>query len=345
MVSLRLLLLTVFVSGRPQDSPAGNVGKPDEERKADPSLITNCIAENSQDGLQRVRECLKCFEESGDPLSEEGLPKAKKCTETYLPRANKECAGPLAALEPENEVLAENSVQCFVGVAQLIAAEECLAKKASENLVETFTDGVFCLKEMHQNMTHDIYKLFENQIKRDFEKFKKSIEKTKKPKIPEEDPMRKQMMSLTSKRHCEIASNTLEEEESCMECFESTLSSSSGALKSLAACSAEHLSPHYDTCTAIMEEMTEDPENSREMGKEIYLCYMRVVTRTLVQQCSSSMEDTTPGNLLTVMQCGDYKVFEWFKNNVEIPEFSSEDYSIEEEAESEEKEDDLDNKI
>ena len=244
---------------------------------------------------------------------------------------------------PENEELAENSVQCFVGVAQLIAAEECLAKKASENLVETFTDGVFCLQEMHKNMTHDIYKLFENQIKRDFEKFKKSLEKKEKPKMPEEDPMRKQMMSLTSKRHCEIASNTLEEEESCVECFESSLSS--GSVKYLAACSAQHLSPHYDQCTAIMEQITEEQENSREREKEVHLCYMRVVTRTLVQQCSTSMEDITPGNLLTVMQCGDYKVFEWFKNNVEIPEFPSEDYRIEEEAESEEKEDDVDNKI
>jgi len=54
-----------------------------------------------------------------------------------------------------------------------MAAEECLTNNTTDDMVETFTDGVSCLKEMHQKMTFKIYKLFEKQIKQDFEKFKK----------------------------------------------------------------------------------------------------------------------------------------------------------------------------
>jgi len=345
MRGLTLLLLAGTALGRPQDRLQASMEDLEEERKAHPSLITNCIAENSNEGLDQVRECLKCFENSGDPLSEEGLPKAKACTEDFLPRVTTDCAEPLAALEPENEEMGSNALRCFADVTQIMAAEDCLEQAASEDMVETLTDGVICLKDKHKNVTMQIHKLFEKEMKKDFEKFKKMIATKKKPKMPKKDPMREQMMSLISKRHCEIASNTEEEEIACMECFESTKPreseelSKSDYVKSLATCSAEHLSPHYDECTTMMEEMAVDPEkHSKTMGKGIFLCYMRVVTKSLVEQCSNEMEltDTTPENLLNVMQCGSYTVFEWMQKNVRFPKlekFSPEDYSLEDQDE------------
>merc|ERR1711872_256921 len=122
------------------------------------------------------------------------------------------------------------------------------------------------------------------------------------------------------------------------ECFESTQPteseqpSKSEYVKSLATCSAEHLSPHYDECTTMMEEMAVDPEkNSETMGKGIFLCYMRVVTKNLVEQCSNGMTETTPENLLTVMECGSYNVFDWIRKNVKPPTF--EDYPVDIESE------------
>merc|ERR1711981_1068940 len=309
MRGLTLLLLAGTALARPQDRLQASMEDLEEERKAHPSLITNCIAENSNEGLDQVRECLKCFENSGDPLSEEGLPKAKACTEDFLPRVTTDCAEPLAALEPENEEMGSNALRCFADVTQIMAAEDCLEQAASEDMVETLTDGVICLKDKHKNVTMQINKLFEKEMKRDFE----------------------------------IASNTEEEEIACMECFESTKPreseelSKSDYVKSLATCSAEHLSPHYDECTTMMEEMAVDPEKySKTMGKGIFLCYLRVVTKNLVEQCSNEMEltDTTPENLLSVMQCGSYTVFEWMQKNVRFPEiekFSPEDYSLEDE--------------
>merc|ERR1719431_530087 len=106
--------------------------------------------------------------------------------------------------------MGSNALRCFADVTQVMVAEKCLAQSASDDMVDTLTDGVICLKDMHKNVTFQIHKLFEKEIKKDFEKFKKLMEK----KMPKEDPMREQMMSLISKRHCEIASNTEEEEES-----------------------------------------------------------------------------------------------------------------------------------
>ena len=46
-------------------------------RHVHPSLVTSCITEQLRSGLGNVKNCLKCFEAVGDPLSQEGLDKAK----------------------------------------------------------------------------------------------------------------------------------------------------------------------------------------------------------------------------------------------------------------------------
>ena len=179
MRGLTLLLLAVAASAMPQDRLQASMEDLEEERKTHPSIITNCIAENANEGLEKVRECLKCFENSGDPLSEEGLPKAKACTEDFLPRVNTDCAEPIAALEPENEEMGSDALRCFADVTQVMAAEQCLAQAASDDMVDTLTDGVICLKDMHKNVTFQIHQLFEKEIKKDFEKFKKLMGKKK----------------------------------------------------------------------------------------------------------------------------------------------------------------------
>jgi len=337
--TIKVLMLASAVVAMPQ----GGREEPLGERRAHPSLINNCIAENSKEGLDKVRDCLKCFEETGDPLSEEGLPKAKACTEEFLPRVNTDCAVPLEAMEPDNEELGAEALQCFAAVTQVMAAEECIADKEEADMVESLTDGVICMKEMQSKMSAKIHKLFEKEIKKEFEKFKEFMEKKKvtekeKPIMPKEDPMRDQMMSLISKRHCEIASGTPEEEASCQECFDSSRPDLSGSqpskkeyVNSLATCSAKHLSPQYDECTSMMQEMAVDPENkAKSMSKGIFFCYMRVVTKNLVEECSNSIgiQETTAENLLGVMECSSYRVFQWMRKNVRLPKIDYEDYEL-----------------
>ena len=51
-------------------------------------------------GEETIKECRKCFQAVGNPLSEEGLPKAKDCTKQFLPLENEACAGLIAELTP-----------------------------------------------------------------------------------------------------------------------------------------------------------------------------------------------------------------------------------------------------
>ena len=58
------------------------------------------MAENYMNGEETIKECRKCFQAVGNPLSEEGLPKAKDCTRQFLPLENEACAGLIAELTP-----------------------------------------------------------------------------------------------------------------------------------------------------------------------------------------------------------------------------------------------------
>ena len=87
----------------------------------DHGTIIRCMAESywSGQGEDTINECRKCFKDVGkNPLSgeiiiifiiifiitisEEGLPKAKECTQQYLPKENEACASLIAELTPND---------------------------------------------------------------------------------------------------------------------------------------------------------------------------------------------------------------------------------------------------
>ena len=59
------------------------------------------MAENYLKGEETIEACRECFQNVGkDPLTEKGLPKAKDCTERFLPLENEACASLIADLTP-----------------------------------------------------------------------------------------------------------------------------------------------------------------------------------------------------------------------------------------------------
>ena len=46
------------------------------------------MAENWKKGEDEIKACRNCFKAVGNPLSEEGLPKAKACVSEFLPMEN-----------------------------------------------------------------------------------------------------------------------------------------------------------------------------------------------------------------------------------------------------------------
>ena len=70
----------------------------------DHATIIRCMAESywSGKGEDTIKACRECFKGVGNPLSEEGLPKAKECTRQFLPKENEACASLIAELTPND---------------------------------------------------------------------------------------------------------------------------------------------------------------------------------------------------------------------------------------------------
>ena len=299
------------------------------ERRVHPSLLTSCIAEQLGTGLEEVRKCLSCFQAVGDPLSPTGLEKAQVCTDTWLPREAADCQAELSALSPDNMKASERVIACFDHVRHIMSAEECLDRAGnSGDLVQTLTDGVLCLQNRQHNLTAIINKIFEKEIKEEFQRVREYIKENNisPPPPPKKDPLADQLTALVFKRHCIVASSSGEEEAACNSCFEAHLPGNLNSLpspeehfRSLANCAATHLAPQYDTCTELLQEVIKDPRANGHLGHQVFLCFTRVVTQHQVEECAQEIQEVSSEALLEVMGCGTHSVNTWVRDNVSPP--------------------------
>jgi len=312
------VLFSVLASIIAQDVP--------NMRHVHPSLVTSCVTEQLRSGLGNVKNCLKCFEAVGDPLSQEGLDKAKVCTDTWLPRAQVECQEELDAMAPGDIESSEIVLACFTDVRFLIGAEECLEEQRVDDVIETLTDGVLCLQERQTNLTNIIQYIFREEIKDEFENVQKLIKENREEKIVEEsqEKLDEQGFSLVYQRHCNISSNSLEEETSCNQCFQkashpSKLPSPQEYVTSLHSCTTKFLSPLYDSCSNLLDELAHNETHDGVIGRELFLCFTRVVDRHQVGTCALdvSAEDLDAWTLLDVMVCNDDINDSWVMNHVD----------------------------
>merc|ERR1712110_670396 len=127
-----LVVLTVVVSGRKKHG------------KEDHGTIIRCMAESywSGQGEDTINECRKCFKGVGkNPLSEEGLPKAKECTQQYLSKENEACASLIAELTPNDMEKGGEVIECFDQTLEAANYERCIEKSTSTEVNEVLTDG------------------------------------------------------------------------------------------------------------------------------------------------------------------------------------------------------------
>ena len=210
-----------------------------------------------------------------------------------------------------------------------MSAEDCLANTEEESdMVQTLTEGVLCLQASHHNLTAVIHKIFENQIKKEFERVQEYIKENNipPPPPPKKDPLEDQLTALVFKRHCIIASSSGEEEAACNSCFKSHLPGNLNSLpspeehfRSLANCAATHLTPLYDPCTDLLQEVIKDPRANGHLGHQVFLCFTRVVTQHQVEECAQEIKEVSSEALLEVMGCGTHSVNTWVRDNVSPP--------------------------
>ena len=325
LVTVMILVVVVAASSLALEVERGER----RERRVHPSLLTSCIAEQLGAGLEEVRSCLSCFEAVGDPLSQTGLEKAQVCTDTWLPREAADCQAELSALSPDNMEASERVIACFDHVRHIMSAEECLDRAGgSGDLIQTLTNGVLCLQTRQHNLTAIIDKIFEKEIKEEFKRVREFIKENNisPPPPPKKDPLADQLTALVFKRHCITASSTEEEEAACNSCFEAHLPGNLNSLpspeehfRSLANCAATHLTPLYDTCTELLQQVIKDPRANRHLGHQVFLCFTRVVTQHQVEECAEQVQEATSEALLEVMGCGTHRVNTWVRDNVSPP--------------------------
>lgn len=299
------------------------------ERRVHPSLLTSCITEQLSSGLEEVKKCLHCFQAVGDPLSQTGLVKAKVCTDTWLPREAADCQAELSALSQDNMKASERVIACFDHVRHIMSAEDCLARSAdTDDVIQSLTDGVLCLQNRQHSLSAIFDKIFEKQIKEEFQRVQEYIKENniRPPPPPKKDPLADQLTALVFKRHCIVASSSGEEEAACNSCFESHLPGNLNSLpspeehfRSLATCASTHLAPLYDSCTELLQEVIKDPRANGHLGHQVFLCFTRMVTQHQVEECAQEVKEVSSEALLKVMGCGTHSVHTWVRDNVSPP--------------------------
>jgi len=323
MISILMIQMIIMV---------GTTMGQETERHVHPSLVTSCITEQLRSGLDNVKLCIKCFEAVGDPLSQDGLDKAKNCTDTWLPRASEECQLELNSTIPQDVESSGDVLACLTDVRFLIAAEECLDEVSDvKDVIEKLTDGILCLQENKNNLTNIIQFIFQEEIKEEFEQIHKFVEENPEASANEvEGSFEEQMLALVSQRHCNIASNTSEAEAACNQCFDAAahpkgVPSPQEHVRTLAACSSKHLSPVYDSCSALLTELANNDDHGGMIGRELFRCFSRVVDKEEVITCSSELEDNLtdaddidPWTLLDMMVCAEEINNQWVLDHVDM---------------------------
>ena len=112
-------------------------------------------------GEDTIKACRECFKGVGkNPLSEEGLPKAKQCTEQFLPIENEACASLIAELTPNDMEKGEivfiwalslhfhsggEVINCFDETLETANYQRCIEESASTEVNDVLTDGAMCV--------------------------------------------------------------------------------------------------------------------------------------------------------------------------------------------------------
>ena len=96
-----------------------------------------------------------------------------------------------------------------------------------------------------------------------------------------------------------------------MDCFWSNIIKRlSASLQDQITCSREHLSPKFDECTTLVEELDEDSKKKIpfEMMPKLFSkrskCVKIVQARIIAEQCSKGMKKVTFGNISKMKRSG-----------------------------------------
>jgi len=306
MKLLVVLLLVAVVAAMPRKSKKPN--RPKQERE-DPGTIIRCMAENWKNGEPQIKACRDCFKAVGNPLSEEGLPKAKACVSQFLPMENEACATQIADLGVGEEEKGGAVIECFDETLEKENNDRCIKESKSTEVVGKLTDGSMCVMASHKYA----FAYIKNVTKSNGGRGKGKGPRRGKGKGKKGKKMKGQMMKMLMKAHCGLASEGDDSKNTdCQNCFNAAVKLGKGKkqemLSAITTCSEQHLTPKYDQCTNMLKDTTAEKKDTLQ-------CYVRVLVNDLVVKCSAGVTEATADTLDSVMECGKEASVEWIKNN------------------------------
>merc|ERR1712211_132113 len=262
----------------------------------------------------------------------QGVDQAKNCTQIWLPRAAYDCHEYLELMETGDHDSSEEVLACFTNIRYSLAAEECMEDRdytqVEEDEVETLTEGILCIQESQTNLTNTIRYIFTNEIEEGFEDVHQFAEDDEVDDVTELEKVEDEMISLVYHRHCNIASDNDDDEEHCNLCFydaahNTDLVTPQDRVRALAYCSTTYLSPTYEECSLLLEDLSNNDDHDGRIGREIFRCFTRVVDRHNVEICSVGItpEMISAWSLLDVLACSQQVNDEWVSGRLhEEPE-------------------------
>jgi len=306
-------------------------------------LISSCLYENwdleksSEENMNNVFACLKCFDEIVDPMTEVGIPEARACTETFLPEENAACSSQIAGLEPGNVETGTKVAECFEEWAIFAAADYCISESKSTEPIEILTDGSMCMLEGYKNVTMFTHYVHSLDEKRSGKKIRK-LQKTRKGEKGVRKYVMKKLLPLAA---CEVANAEDESRfESCKECFATVTKQNHATVGR--QCMSDYLMPYFQECEQLMDSL--EKGSSKEDKQEVKKCFGRGLIKHVVGSCSEPETGADPETLLATMECGQEYVIDWVQSNAR-PEFSKKivQFLSFDEEDDEDNEDDFEN--
>merc|ERR1712241_614927 len=285
-----LLALTVVVSGK-------------RKGKEDHGTIIRCMAESywSGKGEDTIKACRDCFKNVGkNPLSEEGLPKAKECTRQYLPKENEACATLIAELTPNDMEKGGEVIECFEETLEAANYQRCIDESSSTEVNDVLTDGAMCVLQSWK-FGHDYVKNVTRQTSPASGRFQGRRGRGRGRGKGKKGAFMKMLMVA----HCETANDNDESSAECQKCFKKAVKNKRRQTKAdikaaMADCSEKHLAPLDNKCTTMLKNEASDKGAT-------FKCYQRVLLSNLVTECSEGISEATAESLDTVMDCGKEK--------------------------------------
>merc|ERR1711892_1563335 len=296
--SLTVLLLVSLSLARPGGDSSEEEGEEDQDR-----TIVRCLVENwGQEA--RIKACRDCFDALGeDVFSATNLPIAKQCTQDYLPVQYAACETDISVLNAGDEEQEMKVMQCMGEAMHTNGLNYCLdTTSTAAAVLDRLTDASMCLGEGHKFIMQYVKNdTMTGASKKDMRRMKKQGEK-----------MKFQMVKLMTKAHCDLASaGDTTNDKACTDCFKSAMKSfkkdqNKAALVSASTqCSTDYLGDTYSECTTLMQT---EPKSAHK-------CFMRVLTKSEVGECTDASSTADAETLAVVMECTMKRAVAWLLEN------------------------------